>query len=125
MKELMTIDVMKNLKDFEVLSNYILKESNKFKLKGDVKFKSDRLELLDCEIEFGNDITDFVLKGKGIFESKKMLGKNSTTVNFLLDNKNKIFETDCKEKQRLLTLLILSYFDLIKKYAKQYKSEKK
>lgn len=125
MRELITIDVMKNMKDFDVLSNYILKISNKFRLKGDVKFKSDRLEFLDCEIEFEDDITKFTLEGKGILETKTLFGKNTTVVNFFLDNKNKTFETNCKEreKERLLRLLILGYFDLIKKYAIQCKEQ--
>lgn len=123
MEELKTIEVMRHLKDFDKLSSYILRESKTFGLRGDSKFKKHSLLIENSLLEFGDDITQFILSGRGVLKEKGFASVKTHTVEFKLDTVKKTLETNYENKKILLVLLILFYFDFIKQYAVRAKKE--
>lgn len=121
MDALGAIDIMKTLKDFDKLNSYVLGQAKKFELKGNSKFKNLSLTITSSTVTFKNDITNFELVGEGFVTRKSLIKSEVFPVTFKLDTSEKTLETNFKDKNALLTLLILIYFDFLKQYAKKAK----
>lgn len=120
MKELIKIEIMKQMDGFEDFNNFVLKETSVYKVNGEAKLKDYKLDGIQSEIKFFDDITKFILTGSGVLREKGFLGKEKETkVDFELNTMQGTFATNYEKKEKLLPLLILFYFDFLKQFAKE------
>lgn len=110
---------LKNLNDYKKFEEKVLKVKSYLIKNAVVKRKNSTLILFEGELDF-DDLTNFVLKGRGILKEKRLFGEKVRDVNFVLDTKNDRFEANI-ENEPLIILVVGLYFEFLKNFVGEKK----